>query len=247
MQVRVGTSGYQYKFWKGTFYDAKCKESDMLAAYASSLGTVEINNTFYRMPKPEVLAKWAAAVPDTFRFAIKAPQRITHMQRLKVEDDSLAYFVKALDALGGKLGVVLFQLPPFLRKDVTRLRTFLSHVPKSLVTSFEFRHESWHDDEVFSVLREHRAALCTADTDDADGEIVVTGATGYVRLRREHYDDATLAVWAERIRTQPFEQAFVYFKHEPEAPFFAQRLEAALARPGLAKAQPEAKRRQRAG
>jgi uncharacterized protein YecE (DUF72 family) len=159
---------------------------------------------------------------------------------LKVEDDSLAYFVKTLASLGDKLGIVLFQLPPFLRKDLPRLQTFLSHLPQGLHTSFEFRHESWDDEDVRAALREHGASLCAADMDDGDTEIVATSSTGYILLRRERYDDAALAAWAQRILAQPFEEVFVYFKHEEEAPFFAQRLAAQLARPGLAKTRPAA-------
>lgn len=229
MQVRIGTSGYQYKFWRGTFYADKLKEADMLAAYAKQLPTVEINNTFYRMPKREVLAKWASQVPDDFRFAIKAPQRITHIERLKNtgESDSVAYLFGNLEALGDKLGVVLFQLPPNLKKDMERLRSFFLRLPGSARVSFEFRHDSWNDAEVSDALRERGIALCTADTDDGPSELTPTADFGYVRLRRETYSDAELREWAARIHAQPFRQAFVYFKHEEEAPAFAARLRAA--------------------
>ncbi len=265
MQVRIGTSGYQYKQWRGSFYGEKCKDADMLAAYATQLDSVEINNTFYRMPKREVLARWAQQVPESFRFAIKAPQRITHVQRLKAEDDSLELLLENLQVLGDKLGVVLFQLPPFLRKDEERLGKFLERLPKGLPVSFEFRHESWNDAAVHAQLREHGAALCTADVDEGDCELVATARFGYLRLRRELYSDAELAAWAARIEAQAWERAFVYFKHEDDATVLARRLRAcfegsarALAsegpdarpdvRPSVAKARPKpAKVRKQAG
>ncbi|HEX2676072.1 MAG TPA: DUF72 domain-containing protein [Polyangiales bacterium] len=228
MRARVGTSGYQYKFWRGSFYDEKLKEADMLPAYAAQLETVEINNTFYRMPKREVLAKWASQVPDGFRFAIKAPQRITHIERLKPpaegKSDSVSYLFTNLEALGDKLGMVLFQLPPNLKKDMPRLQAFLARVPSGARISFEFRHESWNDPEVTDFLRERGIALCTADVDDGDTQLVPTAPFGYVRLRREVYSDDELAVWAKRIAAEPWSEVFVYFKHEEEAPSFAKRL-----------------------
>jgi uncharacterized protein YecE (DUF72 family) len=223
MDIRVGTSGYQYKFWRGTLYDAKCKEADMLAAYAKVFGTVEINNTFYRMPKRDVLAKWANQVPDGFRFSIKAPQRITHVQRLVPKDDSIAYFFETLKALEDKLGVVLFQLPPYLKLDVERLAGFLDLVPPAVRVAFEFRHESWCDPTVHALLRERGASLCTADIEEGDTPVVSTSDLGYVRLRREVYSDTELTAWWARLRTEPWQQVFVFFKHEEDAPALAQR------------------------
>ncbi len=237
MKVLIGTSGYQYKFWRGSFYPEKLKEADMLRAYGAQLPTVEINNTFYRMPKREVLAKWATQVPDTFRFSIKAPQRITHIERLKPvaegASDSVAYLFGNLEALGAKLGVVLFQLPPNMKKDMERLRVFLARIPQGVRTSFEFRHESWNDPEVNALLREHGVTLCTADVDDGDYTLTPTTDFGYVRLRREKYADDELAVWAKRIATEPWREVFVFFKHEEAAPAFAARLRACFGSLGV--------------
>jgi uncharacterized protein YecE (DUF72 family) len=240
MLVRIGTSGYQYKFWRGTFYAEKLKEAEMLAAYAAQLDTVEINNTFYRMPRREVLEKWASQVPASFRFSIKASQRITHIERLKPSTgergDSVAYLFSNLEALGDKLGVVLFQLPPNLKKDMERLRAFFERLPASARVSFEFRHESWNDAEVNDFLRERGASLCTADLDEGDCELTPTAPLGYVRLRREVYDDALLATWAQRIAAQPWREVFVFFKHEEEAPSFAKRLRTCFDALGLGQA-----------
>jgi uncharacterized protein YecE (DUF72 family) len=226
MRVFVGTSGYSYKEWKGSFYPDDLPAAKMLPYYAERFGTVEINNTFYRMPEEKTLAKWAVEVPESFTFVLKAPQRITHQKKLSGAGDDVRYFLQTAAALGPKLGPVLFQLPPFLRKDVERLREFAALIPKSQPVAFEFRHPSWCDEEVYAVLREHNAALCAADTDEVQSPeslIVPTADWGYVRLRRTQYDEGALDAWSARITGQPWSKAYVFFKHEDEAkgPLFA--------------------------
>jgi uncharacterized protein YecE (DUF72 family) len=235
MPLTAGTSGYSFKEWCGPFYPEKMAGADMLRYYAERLPTVEINNTFYRMPAESVLAQWAGQVPAHFRFTLKAPRRITHEKRLREADDHVAEFLRRSGALGDKLGVVLFQLPPYLKKDLPRLTDFLALLPAGKRTAFEFRHESWQDDEVYQALRERGAMLCVTDTDEGDTPFVATSDIGYVRLRRTHYDDADLAAWAARIAGQPVTHTYVYFMHEDDAlgTKFAARLNE-LARPQLA-------------
>ena len=233
MQVRVGTSGYSYKQWLGRFYPDKLPQAQMLGFYASRFATVEINNTFYRMPARELLERWAADTPDTFTFVLKAPQRITHQKRLGDVGADVSFFLETAAALGPKLGPVLYQLPPYMKKDTARLRAFLERLPPDPPAAFEFRHESWFDDEVAAVLREHGRALCLADMDEdgpKGGGLAPTANWGYLRLRRVEYTDGDLAAWAERIRAQPWERAFVFFKHEDEAtgPALAARFGALL-------------------
>lgn len=228
MNVIVGTSGYSYKEWKGTFYPEDLPAAKMLSFYASHFGSVEINNTFYRMPAESVMTKWAAEVPDGFRFVLKAPQRITHMKRLKDAEDDIRYFLQIASALGPKLGPLLFQLPPNLKKDVPRLREFLLHVPRTFRVAMELRHDSWMDDETYAALRERDVALCAADTDetpDPDKVLVPTASWGYLRLRRAEYTDEQLAAWAGRVAGQGWADAYVFFKHEDEGkgPVFAKR------------------------
>lgn len=216
MNIWAGTSGFSYKEWKGSFYPEDLSASDMLAFYGRHLPAVEINNTFYRMPKTNVLESWAEQVPRDFRFAIKASQKITHRKRLKEADDETSYLLGNLEALGSRLGVVLFQLPPYLRKDVPRLATFLDRLPTDVRTAFEFRHESWFDDEVLDTLRERDRALVCADTDDGPEIPVLDTTWGYLRLRRLGYGEDDLRHWAERVRAQGWSDVFVFFKHEDE-------------------------------
>jgi uncharacterized protein YecE (DUF72 family) len=215
--LTAGTSGYSFKEWCGPFYPEKMPGSDMLRYYADRLPTVEINNTFYRMPAESVLAQWAGQVPAHFRFTLKAPRRITHEKRLREAGQHVAEFMRRAAALGDKLGVVLFQLPPFLKKDLPRLVDFLASLPPGRRTAFEFRHHSWQDDEVYQALRERGAMLCVTDTDEGDTPFVSTSDAGYVRLRRTHYDDADLAAWAARIGGHALPHTYVYFMHEDEA------------------------------
>ncbi len=230
MQVLVGTSGYSYKEWKGTFYPEDLKAADMLRFYAARFSTVEINNTFYRMPGKDMIARWAEEVPAGFTFVLKAPRRITHELRLSADSaDAVAYLFATGGLLGDRLGPVLFQLPPSLRKDVDRLRAFLDLLPPERPAAFEFRHETWFDDEVYDTLRAKGMALCTADTEESGEEgapLVPTASWGYLRLRRADYVEADLGRWAERIQAQPWQRAFVFFKHEDEGkgPTLAARL-----------------------
>ena len=215
MHVLTGTSGFSYAAWKGPFYPEKLPAKRFLEHYAGRLATVEINNTFYRMPRPELLAGWAAQVPESFRFAIKAPQRITHRARLAGCGELVAELWGALEPLGPRLGPVLFQLPPFFKKDALVLETFLGELPKGLRAAFEFRNRSWFDDEVRGLLERAGAALVIADTDrERPPEVVATAGFGYLRLRREDYVESDLDLWAERVRGAGWGEAFCYFKHE---------------------------------
>ena len=228
MQLLVGTSGYSYKEWKGPFYPQKLPSSKMLGYYAERLRTVEINNTFYRMPKVAMLEKWASEVPDDFVFVLKASRRITHQHRLQGEEASsaLAYLHDCASVLGGKRGPFLLQLPPYLRKDVDRLRSFLDGMPSGCRVAVEFRHESWQDTDVYDVLRDRQVALCHAETDDVSiDNLAATAGWGYLRLRRETYSDEQLRGWREWIRLQPWQEVYVFFKHEEQgaAPLLAQR------------------------
>ena len=237
MPVRLlaGASGFAYKPWKGPFYPADLPDAGMLAFYAARLPTVEINNTFYRLPKADVLAGWAEQTPATFRFVLKASRRITHIHRLKEVGELVDYFFTTAGTLGERLGPLLFQLPPHMKKDLDRLRVFLELVPKDRRVALEFRNASWFEDDVYELLRAHDAALCVAETgkedDDEDGDgqpvpLIATASWGYLRLRRDDYTDADLAAWAERIAAQPWSDAYVFFKHEDEgaAPRLALRL-----------------------
>jgi uncharacterized protein YecE (DUF72 family) len=231
MRTLVGTSGYNYDAWKGAFYPETLAKAKMLSFYASQLPTVEINYTFYRMPTQKALEGWAAQVPEPFRFALKAPQRITHHKRLLGAGDELEYFTRIARTLGARLGPLLFQLPPNFKKDAARLHDFLEALPPGFAPAFEFRHTSWLDDGVYQQLRDAGAALCVADTDEMETPLVRTARFGYFRLRREDYGDAQLRAWAERIGAGGFDEVFVYFKHEDEArgPAFARKMISFLA------------------
>lgn len=259
MRLCAGTSGFSYKEWKGSFYPEKLSSPEMLRFYASKLPAVEINNTFYRMPKPEVLASWAARVPADFRFVLKASRRITHQQQLRDSADSVAYLFKVAAILEQRLGPVLFQLPPFLKKDVPRLSDFLAMLPDGCRAAFEFREPSWFDDEVYETLRAHSAALVGGDMDDPrrSPPLVATADWGYLRLRAADYSDADLDRWAATLGEQPWREAYAFFKHETRGPELALALNARFdagsgpgverpkaKRPGVAK--PKAKQKKRA-
>jgi uncharacterized protein YecE (DUF72 family) len=216
MHVMTGTSGFSYTAWRGSFYPDKHPEAKMLAFYASKLGAVEINNTFYRMPNPSLLERWAAETPASFRFALKSPRQITHMKKLIDVGDAVARLAETARALADRLGPILFQLPPFLRKDLGVLEAFLATLPAGLRAAVEFRHTSWLADDVYDVLRRHDAALCVADSEDLATPLEATAGWGYLRLRRQDYDQAALRSWAERLKGQRFDEAFVFFKHEDE-------------------------------
>jgi len=213
----VGTSGYSYKEWKGSFYPEKLPAKDMLRFYSERLSTVEINATFYRMPQKSMLENWKEQVPDTFRFSLKAPQHITHFKRLKETDEDTKYFFETVSILEGQLGVVLFQLPPNMKKDLPRLEAFVNTLPQQPPAAFEFRHPTWFDDDVLELLRSQNRALVVSDTDDMPTtHIDKTADWGYLRLRRVNYSEENLAEWLERIRAQGWKETFVFFKHEDE-------------------------------
>jgi len=226
-RLLAGASGYSFKEWKGSFYPEKIKAEDMLPFYAQHLPTVEINNTFYRMPGVDMLKAWVAATPEHFRFAIKASRRITHIARLKAEAaaDSVEYLYRNLTALGAKRGPVLFQLPPNLKKDLPRLEAFLSLLPDDHRAAFEFRNESWFADDVYDALKAAGASLCLSEREDnAPPPLVETAPWGYVRLRLETYSDDELAQWARRLEATSWREIHAYFMHEPTAPAYAKAL-----------------------
>jgi uncharacterized protein YecE (DUF72 family) len=215
MNLYVGTSGYSYKEWKGTFYPEDLPDKQMLRFYGERFRSVEINNTFYRMPKESVLEAWTRDVPVDFKFVLKAPQQITHIKRLKEAGDSVTYLLKVAGALKERHGPLLFQLPPFLKKDAPRLREFLELLPQDCRAAFEFRHQSWFDSEVFDLLRAHHSVLCIAE---AENELEIpfesTADWGYLRLRKPDYGDTELKAWAKRVQQQAWQDAFIFFKHE---------------------------------
>ena len=225
MDIYVGTSGFSYKEWKGKFYPADLPARDWLTFYAGRFATVEINNTFYRMPKPDVLASWASQVPEAFRFVVKAPRRITHIKRLKDVESEAAFLFESLAAIGTRLGAVLVQLPPNFPKDVGRLEKFLAAVPDGIAAAFEFRNPSWHAPEVLDRLRERDFALAAVDAEEfPDPPLVPTASWGYLRLRRLEYGEDALRSWDERIAAAGWSRAFLFFKHEDEGrgPVFAE-------------------------
>jgi uncharacterized protein YecE (DUF72 family) len=235
MRTFVGTSGWCYKEWKGSFYPAKFPAAGMLRYYAERFNAVEVNNSFYRIPSERVLAGWAEQVPEQFRFIMKASRRITHNQRLRDDDGSLAYFLRAVNPLGERLGPTLFQLPPTFQLDISRLRDFLERLPKRWPAALEFRHSSWFVDEVYELLRSRDVPLVTVDEDRAQGDdgapLVPTASWGYLRLRRANYSAGDLVSWADRIEIQSWTDAYIFLKHEegsPTGPAAAQELNAIL-------------------
>ena len=215
MKLHAGTSGFAFKEWKGSFYPQDLKDDGMLGFYSSKFPTVEINNTFYRLPKQDVLEHWAAQVQAPFSFAIKASQRITHFARLKPESASAVEFLlKNTASLAHRLGPILFQLPPNLKKDTDRLRAFIDTLPADRRYTIEFRHESWFEDDVFNALRERDIPMCVTEQPDFASPLVSTATWGYTRLHRLDYDGAMLAEWARKISAQPWSEAFVFFKHD---------------------------------
>ncbi|HZR80974.1 MAG TPA: DUF72 domain-containing protein [Candidatus Binatia bacterium] len=218
MRLAVGTSGYAYKEWKGTFYPEDCKPDGFLRYYSQQFPTVEINNTFYRMPNERILRQWSDEVPADFTFVLKAPMRITHRSRLREVGPDVAYFLKTASSLGSRLGPILVQLPPNFKKDLARLTDFLQLLPEGTRVAFEFRHASWLDDDVYAALRARDAALCIAEADPEESDLrpadVATASWGYLRLRKVQYGEADLTAWVDRVRGRPWRDAFVFFKHE---------------------------------
>ncbi|HKP65105.1 MAG TPA: DUF72 domain-containing protein [Casimicrobiaceae bacterium] len=226
-KVLAGASGYSFSEWKGTFYPGDLKSDAMLRWYSERLPTVEINSTFYRMPKVDMLENWAATTPAHFKFAIKAPRRITHIARLKADSaaDSLQFLYRTLTALGDKRGPVLFQLPPNLKKDLPRLTAFLQLLPADHRAAFEFRNDTWFADDVYDALRNAGAALCLSEREDnAPPPLVETAPWGYIRLRLENYTDDDLRRWAKTLTAASWDSSHVYFMHEPTAPAYARTL-----------------------
>ena len=222
MEAFVGTSGYSFKEWKGTFYPHKIKGAEMLPFYASHFNSVELNSTFYRLPRAETFQTWAQSVPDDFTFVVKASRRITHFSRLKnSEGASVEYLFRMASYLGTKLGPVLFQCPPSFAKDADRLREFLASIPANHPAVFEFRHASWVDDEVAGILRDAGACWCIAeDEEDQIEEVPMTATTnwGYFRLHREVYTKAQLELWVSRIQemSDSWERVYLFFNHEAQ-------------------------------
>ncbi len=230
----IGTSGYNYPEWRGSFYPDKFPAAKMLEFYAARFNTVEINYTFYRMPTAKQLAGWAAIAPESFTFTLKAPRRITHDSKLQHCEETVAAFCAVANTLGPKLGVLLFQLPPQFRRSLAVLEQFLACLPEGTRAAFEFRHESWHDEEVYAALRRRGVSLCIADSEKMRTPLVATADYGYFRLRDEGYQSGDILHWAETIRTleSGWKDVFVYFKHEEQGigPLFAQQLREALSR-----------------
>ncbi len=236
MKHWIGTSGFQYPEWKGLFYPEKLPASKMLPFYAEHYSSTEINYTFRRLPAAKTIKSWSGATPDRFKFSYKAPQRVTHFAKLCECAGVLAVFHKAVSVADGKMGPVLFQLPPTFQCDVEVLRAFLGAVPAGMRAAFEFRHESWFDEPVFETLHAANAALCIAENEELSTPAVVTADFGYLRFRREDYTRAKIKHWANWIGEQKarWSEAFVYFKHEERAvgPKFAQQMQTALGAPG---------------
>ena len=217
VNLHVGTSGYSYKEWKGSFYPEKLPAKEMLTYYASRLPAVELNNTFYRLPQKSMVENWKEQVPSNFRFSVKASQRITHFKRLKDVEEETKYLLDTVSALEDRLGVILFQLPPNMKKDLPRLEAFLQCLPATTKAALEFRHQTWFEDDVLELLSNKNHALVISDTDDLPiTHIDRTTDWGYLRLRRVEYSASNLEEWLQRIRDQKWKEAFVFFKHEDE-------------------------------
>ena len=218
--ILIGTSGYNYPEWKGSFYPADLPATKMLPYYASKFPTVEINYTFYRMPTPKLIAGWRAQVPPTFRFTLKAPKRITHDKRLRAAEvaESVNGFITAASELGPQMAALLFQLPPNFKKDLGLLNEFLSLLPPKTTAAFEFRNASWLEEDVFDALRTRNIALCIADSETRETPLVQTADYAYFRLRDEGYGDGDIARWTEAAQQAgaTAKDVFVYFKHEDE-------------------------------
>jgi len=223
----IGTSGFAYKEWKPTFYPPDVPAKNFLTYYASQFSSVEIDSTFYRMPRENVIEAWKQSTPEDFRFALKASQRITHWQRLTVPSDALDYWLKAIQGMSERLGIALYQLPPFFRADFDRLAAFLDALPTGMASAMEFRHASWFVDDCYRLLERHNVALCIHDANETTTPIRLTAPVTYVRLRRDEYSDERRAEWTARIRgwVNDGVEVFAYIKHEgnPDAPLIARQ------------------------
>ncbi|MBA3832813.1 MAG: DUF72 domain-containing protein [Chthoniobacterales bacterium] len=232
MQLWIGTSGFQYAEWKGTFYPEKLPASKMLGFYAERFATTEINYTFRRIPSAPTIERWIDGTPARFAFSLKAPQRITHFAKLRDCGDTLRFFFSVVSALSGKLGPVLFQLPPSFKKDVALLSDFVREFPGGMRAAFEFRNASWFEDDTFAALEKAGVALCIADSEKIQTPIIATAAYGYLRLRRQDYEAADIGRWADVVRQQAtrWTDAYIYFKHEESGigPKFAQHMSSEL-------------------
>ncbi len=227
MRYLIGTSGYNYPEWRGSFYPEKFPTSKMLAYYAERFNTVEVNYTFYRMPTEKLLQGWAAGTPEEFTFTLKAPRRITHDSKLQNCEDLTQTFCRTAAVLGSKLGVLLFQLPPNSKRNDAVFKAFLECIPEGTRAAFEFRHESWHDAAIFEALKARNLALCVADSEKMSTPVVSTADYSYFRLRDEGYQPADIERWGKTIAGMPdTRDAFVYFKHEEQGkgPEFAKLL-----------------------
>jgi uncharacterized protein YecE (DUF72 family) len=224
-KIWIGTSGFSYKEWKPTFYPADLPDKQMLSYYSTKLNSVEIDYTFYRMPTDKTIEGWRSSTPADFRFTIKANQQITHRQRLKVPSEALEYFTSVVPGLQSRLGLVLYQLPPFFKCDLQRLDLFLGALPRGVPSAFEFRHDSWFNDAVYDLLKKHHIALCIHDADDHTTPIIQTAGATYIRLRKSSYTDDDRKLWQQRFRewAATGAEVFAYIKHEdnPDAPRIA--------------------------
>jgi len=223
--IWFGTSGFSYKEWRPIFYPEGLPERKFLEYYSSRLNSVEIDYTFYRMPSAKTIETWKTSTPDNFKFTLKASQQITHRQRLKVPSEALDYFLSVVPGLETRLGMVLYQLPPFFKADRLRLEDFLTQLPRGIRAAFEFRHDSWFTDDIYHLLRSHNVALCIHDADDHTTPMELTANFTYVRLRRSTYDADQRTQWQDRMRmwTREGIETFAYIKHEdnPNAPLIA--------------------------
>jgi uncharacterized protein YecE (DUF72 family) len=217
MSLYVGTSGYSYKEWKGSFYPENTSPKEMLSFYSSRFKSVELNNTFYRVPQPSMIETWKAQVPENFRFSIKASQGITHFRRLKDATQPTRLMLETVSALEDRLGAVIFRLPSDMKKDLKRLESFLKQLPRDTPIAFDFRNETWFDDEVFELLRTENRALVVSDTEDLPTIYrEKTADWGYLRLRRVQYSDSDLKKWIKWMRAQKWSDSYVFFRHEDE-------------------------------
>ncbi len=233
MKLWIGTSGFQYPEWKGTFYPETMPTAKMLPYYAERFSATEVNYTFRQIPSTKTMERWTSLTPQEFRFSLKAPQKVTHFAKLRECADTLRYFHQVTSQLGAKLGPVLFQLPGSFKKDTARLAAFFEEVPNGMKVAFEFRDASWFDEEVFALLRQWNAALCIAESADLATPLEATADFGYLRLRREDYDSVAIGRWADEIRTNAaqWSDVFVFFKHEESGvgPKFATEMKHLLA------------------